>query len=94
MTTRKRKGMIVKNTHARPVTVDMSTRTIVVNPGDELPVTAEEVRDAALRQHLQVRAISIVRPTSDEEEEILKQQLEAERRARIEAELARQDAED
>ncbi len=94
MSTRKRKGMIIKNTHARPVTVDMATRTIVVRPGDEIPITAEEVRDSALRQYLQVRAISIVRPTSDEEEAALKQQLDAERRARIEEDLAQHDPED
>ena len=77
MATRKRKGMIVKNTNLRPVTVEMATRTITVRPGDEVPLTAEEVRDAALREQLQVRAISIVRPSTDEEERALQEHLES-----------------
>lgn len=49
----------------------MATRKITVNPGEEKMITAEEVRDPILRQKLQIRAISIVRPaTADEELEL------------------------
>lgn len=75
MAARKRKGMLIKNTNPRPVTIDMSSRSITLNPGDEELVTAEEVLDEALRDYLQVRGVSIVRPALDEEEEELKRQL-------------------
>jgi hypothetical protein len=75
MAARKRKGMLIKNTNPRPVTIDMTSRSITLNPGDEELVTAEEVLDEALRDYLQVRGVSIVRPALDEEEEELKRQL-------------------
>lgn len=75
MAARKRKGMLIKNTNPRPVTIDMSSRSITLNPGDEELVTAEEVLDEALRDYLQVRGVSIVRPALDDEEEELKRQL-------------------
>lgn len=78
MTTRKRKGLLIKNTNAQPVTIEMKTRTIVLHNGDEALVTAEEVRDDALRLLLQVRGVSIVRPSTDEEEDTLRQQLAGE----------------
>ena len=74
---RTRRGMIVKNTDERPVTIKMATRTIRINGGQEKMITAEEVRDARLRENLQVRAISIVRPTTEEEEAELRAELEA-----------------
>lgn len=67
--------MLIKNTHARPVTIEMETRKITLNAGEEQFITAEEVRDASLRESLQVRAISIVRPSSDDEEADLKRKL-------------------
>ena len=75
MANRKRKGMLIKNTNPRPVSITMSTRTITLHPGDEELVTAEEVLDESLREFLQVRGVSIVRPALDEEEEELKQRL-------------------
>lgn len=69
MTTRKRKGMLIKNTNVRPVVIEMQTRTLSLQPGEEQLVTAEEVRDARLRELLQVRAVSIVRPAMEGEEE-------------------------
>ncbi len=75
MTIRKRKGMLIKNTNPRPVKVAMSTRTLVLKPGEEQLVTADEVRDSVLREKLQVRAVSIVRPATDEEEEALLRKL-------------------
>lgn len=69
--------MIVKNTNDRPVEIEMATRRLVVRPGEEKMITSEEVRDGALRQKLQVRAISIVRPATEEEEIALRESLEA-----------------
>ena len=72
-----RRGMIVKNTNDRPVEIEMATRRLVVRPGEEKMITSEEVRDSTLRQKLQVRAISIVRPATEEEETALRESLEA-----------------
>ena len=73
---KKRRGMIIKNTSDRPVEIQMATRQIVVPPGEERMITADEVRDATLRQSLQIRAVSIVRPATEEEELELRQSLE------------------
>lgn len=75
MAGRKRRGMIIKNTHTKPVAIEMRTRSLVVHPGEEYTVTAEEVRDAGLREMLQIRAISIVRPSTEAEEDALRRQL-------------------
>ncbi len=69
--------MLIKNTNPKPVTIPMATRTITLGSGEEQAVTAEEVRDAELREMLQVRAIAIVRPTTDEEEDALRARLAA-----------------
>jgi hypothetical protein len=61
--------MIIKNTHLKAVEIAMKSRTIIVEPGQELLLTAEEVRDPVLREHLQVRSVSIVRPATEEEEQ-------------------------
>lgn len=78
MGSRQRRGMLIKNTNTGPVTVVMQTRTIVLEPGDETLVTAEEVQDSGLRDHLQVRGVSIVRPSTEMEDSELRQTLEAE----------------
>lgn len=75
MSDRKRKGMLIKNTNTRTVKIDMATRTIILEPGEEELVTAEEVLDATLRDFLQVRGVSIVRPARDEEEAELRERL-------------------
>ncbi len=75
MTLRKRKGMLIKNTNLNLVSIEMTTRTITLAPGDEKLITAEEVLDETLRDYLQVRGVSIVRPTSDEEEAELRERL-------------------
>ena len=75
MATRKRKGMWIKNSHTKPVDIEMATRRVQLGPGEKTLVSAEEVRDATLRAHLQIRAVSIVRPSTDEEEEALHRQL-------------------
>lgn len=76
MGTRERRGMVIKNTDTRPVSIDMATRTIVLEPGGEKLITADEVKDSNLRDYLQVRAISIVRPATSEEEDELINELE------------------
>ncbi|MEX0746811.1 MAG: hypothetical protein WD275_02345 [Rhodothermales bacterium] len=73
---KKRRGMIIKNTNDRSVDIEMATRRIVVPPGEERMITADEVRDPMLRQKLQVRAVSIVRPATEEEEVDLRQSME------------------
>jgi len=75
MTLRKRKGMLIKNTNPSLVVIKMATRTITLSPGDEALVTAEEVLDETLRDYLQVRGVSIVRPALDEEEAELRERL-------------------
>ncbi len=74
----KRRGMLIKNTNPRLVEIEMGTRFIRLEPGEEQLVTAREVRDPILREHLQVRAVSIVRPASEEEEAELVRRLEEE----------------
>lgn len=83
---RKRKGMVIKNTDDRTVELNLDTRTLVVRPGEEYPITADEVKDPVLREKLQVRAISIVRPTTDAEEDAVQQLLEAQAEEAKEAE--------
>lgn len=68
---KKRRGMIVKNTNDKAVEIRMATRLLRVNPGEEKIITADEVRDPALRESLQVRSVSIVRPTTEAEEHAL-----------------------
>ena len=60
--------MLIKNTDTTSVTIKMSKRTILLGPGEEELLTAEEVLDPDLRVKLQIRAVSIVRPATDEEE--------------------------
>ena len=85
---KQRRGMLIKNTNTRPVDIEMKTRPLRLNPGQERFITAEEVRDTALREKLQVRAISIVRPSTEEEEVVLLQEIEEEK-----ARLAEEEAE-
>ena len=72
-----RRGMLIKNTNDRAVNIEMKTREIRLNPGEEKFITAEEVRDEQLRAKLQVRAISIVRPSTEAEEVELMNEIEA-----------------
>ena len=65
---RQRRGMLIKNVMGRPMVIVMKTRTLELQPGEEQLVTAKEVLDAALREHLQVRSVAVVRPSTDEEE--------------------------
>lgn len=78
MADRERRGMFIKNTGDETVQIAMATRIVHLGPGEEKFITAEEVRDPMLRESLQIRAISIVRPATPEETQRLKQQLEEE----------------
>lgn len=76
MATPLRRGMIIKNANSRPVEIGMASRRLTLPPGEARMITAEEVRDPAVRKNLQVRAISIVRPVTTEEEEAFRKELE------------------
>ncbi len=65
--------MLIKNTNVRSVEVAMRTRKIVLAPGEEVMLTSEEVLDPELRAKLQIRAVSIVRPVTEEEEDALRE---------------------
>lgn len=89
---KQRRGMLIKNTNTRPVDIEMKTRPLRLNPGEEKLITADEVRDTALREKLQVRAISIVRPSTEVEEEALLQEIEEARaKQQEEAEAAEEE---
>ena len=67
--------MLIKNLGEHPLTIRMATRKLELDAGEELAVTAEEVRDAVLRDHLQVRTIAVVRPTTADENDELERTL-------------------
>ena len=66
------------NLRERPISICMRRLKLTLDAGEEIAVTAEEVRDSVLREHLQVRTIAIVRPTTSEENEQLEQELAGE----------------
>ena len=70
-----RRGMLIKNVAEHPLTLVLKTRQLDLAPGDERLITAEEVRDAALRDSLQVRTVAVVRPATPEEGETLVREL-------------------
>jgi hypothetical protein len=76
MADRERRGMLIKNSGTRSVRIAMATRTMELPPGEEKFITPEEVLDPALREALQIREISIVRPATTEEDVALREQLE------------------
>ena len=63
-----RRGMYIKNVAERPVDIQMKTRTLHLSPGEIQIISAVEVRDTVLREHLQVRSVAIVRPATETEE--------------------------
>ncbi|MEP0547840.1 MAG: hypothetical protein ABJF88_12975 [Rhodothermales bacterium] len=75
---RDRRGMLIKNLSEQSLTIRMATRKLELDAGEEIAVTAEEVRDAVLRDHLQVRTIAVVRPTTAEENDDLERVLAGE----------------
>ena len=64
-----RRGMIIKNVVERPLALKLDTRVVSMEPGEEVAVSAVEVRDVVLRENLQIRTIAIVRPATLEEGE-------------------------
>lgn len=62
-----RRGMVIKNVSGTPLTIRMSTRTLDLEAGEEMLLSAAEVKDRGLREKLQVRSIAIVRPATAEE---------------------------
>ncbi|PSQ85738.1 MAG: hypothetical protein BRD42_07875 [Bacteroidetes bacterium QS_3_64_15] len=76
MTDRDRRGMLIKNSGTAPVRVSMSSRLLRLDAGEEAFVTPEEVRDPRLREALQERSVSIVRPATAAEDEVLHEQLD------------------
>ena len=61
--------MIIKNVVERPLALKLDTRVVSMEPGEEVAVSAVEVRDVVLRENLQIRTIAIVRPATLEEGE-------------------------
>ncbi len=68
--------MYIKNVAERLLKIEMETRTLSMKAGEIELVTAVEVRDPVLREHLQVRSIAIVRPAKPEEEALSDQETE------------------
>lgn len=66
-----RRGMLIKNVAERPLSIRLQSRTLDLDAGDEILITAEEVRDPILRDNLQLRTVAIVRPATEEEGETL-----------------------
>ena len=64
----KRRGMYIKNVSTRPVQILMKTRMLEIPAGEIQIISAEEVRDPVLREHLQIRSVAIVRPATEAEE--------------------------
>lgn len=62
-----RRGMVIKNVTDAPFTVRLASRTFSLDSQEETVVTAEEVRDATLRDCLQRRTLAVVRPATAEE---------------------------
>ena len=54
----------------------MSSRLLRLDAGEEAFVTPEEVRDPRLREALQERSVSIVRPATAAEDEVLHERLD------------------
>ena len=76
MTDRDRRGMLIKNSGTDPVRVSMSSRLLRLDAGEEAFVTPEEVRDPRLREALQERSVSIVRPATAAEDKVLHERLD------------------
>lgn len=68
--------MVIKNTDDQAVVLQLATRKLIVRPGEAVPISADEVRDSVLREKLQARAISIVRPITEAEEKAVRQLLD------------------
>jgi hypothetical protein len=78
MTDRIRRGMLIKNNGSAAVDIKMASRTLCIQPDEEKFITPEEVRDPTLREALQERSISIVRPATEAEDEALQERIGSE----------------
>lgn len=76
MSDRDRRGMLIKNNGTETVRISMSSRVLRIDPGEEKFLTPDEVRDSTLREALQERSISIVRPATAAEDEALRERLD------------------
>ncbi|MEM6784238.1 MAG: hypothetical protein AAF624_10955 [Bacteroidota bacterium] len=63
--------MLIKNVSEAPLTIILASRALEMTAGEEILVTASEVRDPVLRDHMQRRTIAIVRPSTDDENDAL-----------------------
>lgn len=68
--------MLIKNNGTETVRISMSSRVLRIDPGEEKFITPDEVRDDTLREALQERSISIVRPATPAEDEALRERLD------------------
>ena len=73
--TRKRKGMIIKNTDTEAMSGELEPRVLHLPPGGSGPITSEEVMDPSLRDLLQTRQLAIVRPITPAEEIVVRGEL-------------------
>lgn len=78
MSDRERRGMLIKNNGTEEVQVTMASRTLRIGPGKQAFITPKEVRDPTLREALQERSISIVRPATEAEDEALQERMQEE----------------
>ena len=62
-----RRGMVIKNVTESKLTVRLGSRQFSLAAQEEAVITAEEVRDRTLRDHLQRRTLAVVRPATEEE---------------------------
>ncbi|MDX1439043.1 MAG: hypothetical protein R3284_03980 [Rubricoccaceae bacterium] len=74
-----RRGMLIKNVAERPLVIRLKKRVLRMKAGEEVLVTAEEVRDSVLRENLQLRTIAVVRPSTEEEADALSREIAANR---------------
>jgi hypothetical protein len=77
MADRDRRGMLIKNNGDDAVEVSMASRTLTIGPGEEKFLTPEEVRDPTLREALQERSISIVRPATEAEDDVIQERIDS-----------------
>lgn len=66
---RVRRGMLIKNISEQPITIEMETRDLEMEAGEETMITPDEVLDPTFRHHLQIRSVTIVRPATEEDED-------------------------
>ena len=71
-----RRGMVIKNVTEDKLTVRLTSRQFSLGAQEETCITAEEVRDRTLRDHLQRRTLAVVRPATEAEADALAAELD------------------